>query len=174
MKDFKQISSNIILVGLVSLVGSAFAAPQPSQTNTTAKATTRYCPEIKDIYKSKESHWGTATGNFRSFDTSFAKKLNKFIGAQWQGANLGYVTCVYQPNDPNLFYVTLLYNKLTYEPTTQNTHWARPKSGSWLDCHSENQQDCPFVIRPDPKKQNVYQEAEQLKQEANPYDDPGF
>ena len=162
----KVILKIIVLAGLASSSSLAYAQPP--------KQLTRYCPAVKDIVKSKQNHWGTAGGNFRNFQTSFAKKLDKFVGAQWQGANLGYITCVYKPHDASLFYITLLFNKLTYQPSTDKTKWVKSKKGPWFNCHFEDQKQCPFIIRPEPQKQDVYKEAESLRQEANPYDNPGF
>lgn len=164
----KIIINGVLCVGLLGSLALSYA--QLPKTTTL----TRYCPAIKDIFKSKQNHWGTANGNFRNFETSFAQQLDKFVGAQWQGANLGYVTCVYKPHDPNLFYVTLLFNKLTYQPSTDKTQWTQSKQGSWMNCYSEDPKSCPFIIQPKPKKQDVYKEAERLRQEANPYDNPGF
>lgn len=156
-----------LLLILISSVGPSIAT-----ANGTASLT-RYCPAIKDIYKSDSNHWGTSGGNFRSFETSLAKKLDQFIGAQWQGANLGYVTCVYKPDNPNLFYVTLMYNELTYQPVTKNTSWVQSKKGGWLNCNATDQSNCPFTIRPKQKTQDIYKEAEQLKEETNSYDNSG-
>jgi hypothetical protein len=155
---------------LLSYFELGMAAPEAGNQHSL----TRYCPAIKNIYKSASNHWGTKDGTFRNFQTSLANKLDKFIGAQWQGANLGYVTCVYTPDNPNLFYVTLLYNELTLQPSTTNTSWTLDKKGGWFNCNAEKASDCPFTIRPEQKKGNIYQEAEHLKEEANPYDNPGF
>lgn len=134
-----------------------------------------YCPKVTDLVKSTSNHWGTPDGNFRNFDTSLATGLKRFVGAQWQGANLGYVTCVYQPNNPNLFYITVLFNKLTYQPSTsKKSNWTKSQKGPWYNCMSNDTKDCPFKIRPATKQGDLYQEAEQLKQESNPYDNPGF
>jgi hypothetical protein len=167
---FQKVTRSIfVLASILSFYQIAEAAPK-----TNPQKVIFQCPEPNQLVKSAENHWGTTDGNFRNFDTSFAKKLDRFIGAQWQGANLGYVTCVYQPNDASLFYVTVLFNKLTYQPDTQNTSWTKSKKGPWYNCMTKDPKDCTFKIRPKPKKANLYNEAESLKQEANPYDNPGF
>lgn len=142
-----------------------------STTQAAIKYTT--CPPISKIYKSNENHWGTQDANFRSHTLSFASHLESFLGAQWQGATLGHIICLYKPKDDehkgSVFPVVLTYNKLVYEPVNQpNWQTNNPKSGELYNCISKHVSDCRFVVRPTTGDVDIYQEAMQLRQEANP------
>ncbi len=163
-----------LLAGLLSFAPLSFAATSATIKLSARTNLTRYCPPVNKLYKNTQNQWGSQDGNFRDFEISLANQLDQFVGAQWQGANLGYVTCVYRPHDPNVFFVTLLFNQLTYEPNTDKTAWTKDQKGSWFNCHSTHPSDCPFLIRPQPKQGNIYDEAARLKEESNPDADTGF
>lgn len=130
------------------------------------------CPPLNKIFQNSGHYWGTADGHFRNFDISVSNKLDSFLGAQWEGTNIGRITCIYKPHPPEIFLITLLYNDLAYLPTGKKWTLLR-KEGSY-NCISTNVADCPFTIRAPAPKVDIYQEASELRQEANPYDTPGF
>lgn len=152
--------------------------PMTSHADQTAKPNTQYttCPPINKVYKSTQNHWGTSDANFRSHTLSFANKLDTFLGAQWQGATLGHIICLYKPhenkNTGTLFTVILTFNQLVYEPVNL-THWqpAKKTSSQLYNCVSRDVKHCAFVVRPAPIKTDIYNEALQLRQEASPYGD---
>lgn len=116
-----------------------------------------HCPSIAKIYHSQQNHWGTSDAAFRSLDTSFSHHLKTFLGAQWQGINVGYVLCIYKPVEPDLFKVTLLYGPLTLQPTDKN--WQKNKEGNY-NCIATNVNDCPFVPKPQEKStKSLYQQV---------------
>ncbi|PHQ82304.1 MAG: hypothetical protein COB66_00535 [Coxiella sp. (in: Bacteria)] len=157
---------------VVLLSTFAVSVPLYAQSIDMTHLPTFTCPPISKVLKTESNYWGTRDNNFRNFETSFAVHLDKFLGAQWQGATLGQVSCVYKPHKPGLFFVTLLFNKLTYTPNTGL--WKKADKGSLYNCHSNNVTDCRFSTRPKPPKVDIYKVAEQLRGDANPYSNPGF
>ncbi len=136
----------------------------------TPKPNVMHCPTIAKIYHSQQNHWGTSDASFRSLDTSFSHHLDTFLGAQWQGINVGYILCVYKPVERNLFKVTLLYGPLTLQPTSQK--WQKNKEGNY-NCISTNVNDCPFTPKPAEKStKSLYQQVLDVNSGTN--DNAGF
>lgn len=156
-----------LYLGLLTL--SSLAADDSTQP--AVKYTT--CPPIDKIYKSSENHWGTSDANFRSHTLSFANHLTHFLGAQWQGATLGHIICLYKPKDKqnkgSIFPVVLTFNKLVYEPANL-TNWrtSNTTSNQLYNCIGKKVSDCKFIVRPHAANVDIYQEALQLRQEAKP------
>ena len=115
-------------------------------------------------------HANTQDGYWKSYHSSFATNLTKFVGAQWVGENLGQIFCVYQSEQhytlqaqttvqPTLP-VILVFHTITHVPS--GGKWTHPKRGLRM-CQSPKQEDCPFFVNLKPKIGNIYQEAESLK-----------
>jgi hypothetical protein len=68
--------------------------------------------------------------------------------------------------------ITLLYNDLAYLPTSKT--WKSTQKGTIYNCTSTDVTACPFSIRAKAPKTNIYKDALDLRQEADPYDTPGF
>jgi hypothetical protein len=171
MKKIKQSAIQLVLAALTSGWASMALA--------STKLTT--CPLITQINKNQMNHWGTKDANFRSYTTSFANELAQFIGAQWQGATVGHVVCIYKTKGNDTFPVVLNFNQLVYEPiglpTANPTRWhAAHPNHQLYNCPSHHVGDCPFVVRSTPKATNIYQDALNLRKEANPNADntPNF
>lgn len=162
------------LAGWLALMPLATLAGGPSMltpTQTPAKYTT--CPLIKDIRKQPDTQtWSNNTGEFRNFDKSFANALKTFVGAQWNGATVGQIICVYLPKNKNVFPVMLTFKTLVYQP--QGKKWGKPSQGI-INCVSHQQTDCPFRVRTEPKVGNIYDIARELRKTAPPSDTtPGY
>ena len=152
----------LIVISLPSIADPPLSQPGPMIT----------CPPLDKIFQDSQHYWGTADNHFRNFDISVSNKLDTFLGAQWQGTNIGRMTCVYKPHPPEVFLITLLYYDLAYLPTGKN--WKSVGKGGVYNCTATDVTACPFAIRPKAVKTDLYKDALQLKQEANPYDTPGF
>ncbi len=74
------------------------------------------CPEINKLQKDPNKMIWSAKHGWKSYLPSFASYLNKFLGAQWQGVNVGNITCLYQSDEKMTFPVSLEYNLLVYMP----------------------------------------------------------
>lgn len=164
----------IIVVAIIAIVWhrSAEAAPmaQPHY----------YCPSPSALKKNPNptiANWTaqTRTGFWKSYQQSFATRITHFVGAQWNGVNVGQITCVYhsqqqftengqiaiQPTLP----ILLVFHTLTYQPTKGK--WEYIKKQNVYNCYSRNRHDCPFRIRTKKHTGNIYQEAESLKDKSS-------
>lgn len=134
------------------------------------------CPDIGETKKNtdpQKQNWTAQTkeGKWKSYDTSFATQLTQFLGAQWSGANLGQLTCVYKSEQQfelqgqsitqQTIPVLLIYHSLTFKPT--GGAWKRTGLGLY-NCYSRQQKDCQFIINVEPPVGNVLQQAESFKE----------
>ncbi len=118
------------------------------------------CPPAKQLVKNPATNlWSVPKSNFIGHDVSLLNKVDHFSGAQWLGAGIGQILCVYQ-GDNDDFPVVLAFQILTYEPS--DGHWQK-NQGGYRNCTSEDPNDCAFQLRVQPKIKNVYQEALDLK-----------
>ena len=172
----KKIVSAVVF--LISFSGVAFAAPASSPS---------FCPHLSQIKKNPDpakQNWTAETkqGEWKSYDASFATKLVKLMGAQWNGENLGQVTCVYkavqqfnlqgQLTTQRAIPVLIVYHSLVFQPT--GGKWKHSGHGIY-NCYSHHRRDCPFVINIKPPEGDPLQQAESfqsLEQESQPLQQP--
>jgi len=139
---------------------TSYAVTTTNNSRTTAK-NRFFCPPISKIIKNPSKQtWTTKNGNYKSYDMSFALSLRHFVGAQWVGANVGQITCVYKTNPKTAFPVMLIFHTLTYQPSGGS--WSK-NLGGYLNCSASMQEDCPYKMVLKPKHKNLYKEAEKLK-----------
>ncbi len=164
MKKTLSIASMIVIILSVAAQPSVFAdSAQP----------TLFCPHKSQLQKDPvKGNWiaNTKAGYWKSYDMSFATNITHFVGAQWSGANLGQLTCVYhseqrfkmqgQPTAQPTLPVLLIFHTLTFEPTKRK--WKHVAHGVF-NCYATKQSDCPFKINIKPSVGDVYQEAAALK-----------
>jgi hypothetical protein len=178
----RQTLSTSLLVISLALTSTGLATSDSSpntntSTNSSAASTSQnstsnkdssdsfvtYCPEPDQLSKnSKTMTWVGPTG-WKSFEQSFATKLTLFTVAQWQGVNVGQVTCVYRGTPKSTFPVMVYYSVLSVTP--KGGKWKAQK-GHYSNCASNNVKDCPITVRKKPKKHNIYNELEMLKKTA--------
>lgn len=161
---------------------STITAPKSNTTSKTAAKTAEtttvtsasFCPQINQIVKNpQKDDWTAQTteGSWKSYGVSFATVLTKFTGAQWTGAKVGQVTCVYdsqqvftvqgqqvvQPTLP----VLLVLNSLVFQPTEGK--WKHANKREVYNCYSVDHADCPFKINTPKPTGNIFKQAEQFK-----------
>ena len=157
---------------------STHANAEVNQKKITAKQPKHlfFCPTIKDLKKSTDPNkltWSAPNG-WKSFEASFVNKIGTFLGAQWVGANVGQMTCIYHGVVKTSFPVLLIYKTLTLAP--KGDKWSKDLGG-YQNCKSSQQKDCPFQIRLRPKQNDIYEEVEKLKFKngnGNGVQNPGF
>lgn len=130
-----------------------------------------YCPAVEQVmHDPKTNLWGI--GDWVSGEPSFEKSLVSFQGAQWVGANLGTVICVYKSDNVTSFPVTL--QNTTLSPMPDGPNWGKYENGR-KNCPPYTSEDpvdihdCPFYF---PKKENkqedIYQQLDFFKNKKNP------
>ena len=119
-----------------------------------------YCPPPSQLYLDKNK-WKTKFG-WKSYEVSFTKKISRFVGAQWQGVNIGRITCLYQSVNANDFPVQLSTDSLVYVPS--KPLWRKLPSGVH-NCVSVNNSvcDCPFSYVKSKGKQTINEVIKSLK-----------
>lgn len=130
-------------------------------SSTGSQIPARYlsCPKINDLKKDPIKMVWFAKDGWLSYAASFATHIDKFLGAQWQGVNLGKITCLYASNQKMTFPIALEYNLLVYQPTGGN--WTK-NLGGYVNCKASNQDQCMFMPQIEPKVGDVYEQASQL------------
>lgn len=122
---------------------------------------TVYCPAPSALSKNPLKQTWSASGGFKGYDLSFVTQVTGFLGAQWRGATVGQITCVYKGLPKNSFNVLLIYNTVTYEPSQLN--WAKNQGGV-RNCIARKTKHCPFSVEIKPKnKGDIYQQLEKFK-----------
>ena len=125
-----------------------------------------HCPSISEIFHNPAGNrW--KSGAWLGSEVSFEKKLIAFKGAQWVGANIGKMICVYKGASQEGFPVTIQNTQLIPSPTSSN--WGKYEHGR-KNCppypteSSVSIYDCPFSV-PKPKpKENIYETLKTFKQ----------
>ncbi len=145
---------------LISLTLFILCSSSLAATSTQLPAGTITCPSVQKLYKDRKNMNWEAHGGWLSHQQSFADKVSRFLGAQWQGANVGSVYCLYQGDNRLTFMIHLQYNKLAFTPS--GGKWQKKKHG-YQNCISEKQSDCYFKPMTQQSNKNVYQVADQLK-----------
>lgn len=132
-----------------------------------------FCPNVDTIKKDPiKGNWfaQNKAGYWKTYDLSFANKLQQFIGAQWVGAKVGQLTCIYRSQEifklrgkttvQDTLPILLVFHTLAFQPTKPK--WKRTKRGVY-NCYSVHRHHCPFMVNIKPPTGNIYQEAEDLK-----------
>ena len=119
------------------------------------------CPAPSQlILDQKTSKWNTKTG-WRSPDSTFTKEVTTFLGAQWQGVQMGQVVCLYQGPEKKEFEIRLQKDSMiAYSPkdlssalTAQGSIFANPwtvreeKTQTLMECYARTNSpcDCPWI-----------------------------
>jgi hypothetical protein len=124
-----------------------------------------HCPNISQIrYDPNTKRWGV--GNWLGSEVSFEKKLIAFRGAQWVGANVGTIICVYKGESKVGFPVTLQNSTLV--PMPKGSNWGKYQRGRkncppYVTESPISVQDCSFYVPKDAPEEDVYEVIRSLK-----------
>lgn len=143
--------------------------PSPAQNPTLEQ---QLCPQpIRLVRNQKTLKWSVPHSNWRSDAMSFVSQIDRFVGAQWTGANIGQITCIYIGKQKQSFPVLLRYQVLAIEPSGH--YWGKNVQG-FRNCaqppnaaHTITIYDCPFYVRKRPPQKNIYDIVNQLKGSDN-------
>jgi len=100
------------------------------------------CPPLSALTQDPQTHSWSAEGGWKTYTSSFALNVQQFLGAQWQGNQVGTLFCLYQSSDKMTFPIKLQYNHLVEVPN--GAHWGKDLGG-YKNCVAPNPSDCPFV-----------------------------
>jgi len=165
----------IILFSFLLLggVATATAAPPISSLASPSTPLAATCPLPSQISKNPaQGNWvaQTSSGSWKSYDMSFATNLTSFLGAQWVGAAVGQITCIYGSNQQYVLNGQL--NVLQTEPVLLVFHTLTrtPSGGGWkhvqhgvYNCQASDVSQCPFYVNIQQQTGNIFDEAESLK-----------
>lgn len=152
----------ILALSLVTMTSLA-AADTNSGTRPALPPGYMMCPPISDLHKDTTKMIWYANG-WKSFSPSFSTQISGFLGAQWQGVNVGNISCVYRGSENMSFPIILVYNRLVFMPS--GGHWTQ-NLGGYVNCKSTSRQDCIFKPQPHAKSGNIYDQAGKLKGSSN-------
>lgn len=153
---------SLLMLTLYLFNSLAFAATDTSPPSTLALN----CPPPSAIKKDPvKLTWSADRNTFRSYDLSFATKVHQFVGAQWNGAEVGQITCIYKTLPKTSFPLLLVFHTLTLNP--EGGSWSK-NLGGYKNCNALDIKKCPFKIRLKTKQENIYEEAESLKFKSYP------
>lgn len=125
----------------------------------------KYCPHPSQLAKNAQSQWHGPDG-WKSDRMSFVDQIKTFAGAQWQGADLGEVVCLYQ-GEQGTFPIDLHRSEdLVLRPDGQ-TYWMLDKSGARFYCSVADVNKCPIIFQKDVIKsmpaKNIYDTLKNIK-----------
>ena len=146
----------IVLLCLSYSVLTTTAMAEDTSTKH-ASTFTMTCPPVKSLVKDKSTNlWASPDASFKSFNSSFVDSLDSFVGAQWGGAGLGQIFCVYvNSRDKLSLPAVLAYNVVAVEPTQSDDLSWEAKQGQTMNCHSTDTSKCAFQVRTKPKEESL-------------------
>ena len=134
-------SLGLVQIPTLEIIQIPMACVQEDQRQT---LNIQYCPSVDDLTL-KNTTW-TGPGKWKSYQISFITTVDKFLGAQWHGINIGQLVCLYGSDDMNDFPVQLVLPTLAMLPTYPV--WTAPDQSNTANCISKNNDtcDCPIQI----------------------------
>ena len=126
------------------------------------------CPKPSLLIKSDEHKWYYQKF-WRSYNTSFASKLDIFKGAQWSGSDVGSIICIYSDSANNAtttnkdisFPVEIHFSGLVKIPTGEN--WVSQPKKTYKNCLQNDVKKCGFIVYvKSNKKIDYYKESEAI------------
>ena len=101
-----------------------------------------YCPKAYNLTKTDLIWSGNAEAiQWKATEASLSEDAVSFIGAQWDGIQVGSISCVYQGSEDLSFPIVLKNEHIFRMP--KHTNWQAETDGMYT-CHSDDTQDCPL------------------------------
>lgn len=101
-----------------------------------------YCPKAYTLEK-HDLTWSADAGkvHWQATDDSLSEEAASFVGAQWDGIEVGAISCVYQDAEAESFPVVLKNDRVFTKPNHAN--WKAEADGTYT-CHNEDPEECPL------------------------------
>jgi hypothetical protein len=118
-------------------------APNTTSASTfTATAEAHYCPALNELTLDSKTRIWSASGDWKSYEQSFAKDIGQFLGAQWIGIEVGQIACIYQGKNQYTFPILLIHNTLVKTPS--GGAWTKDANSGHYHCATHQISQCPF------------------------------
>ena len=106
------------------------------------------CPAASDLTFNSTKRLWSAKPYFKSYNTSFSKTVTQFNGAQWSGAGVGQIFCVYKGDNSMDFPILLAFNTIVAEPNKDaaKNRWTDNLKGH-RNCISQETDQCTFLVK---------------------------
>jgi hypothetical protein len=147
----------------VGVSGAQVTSGGETANQKSPKEAVHYCPLISELVK-ENLLWSARSGLWKSYSQSFAKEIDRFIGAQWIGVNVGKVICLYQGKGSFDFPIALEPAKAILILEPKGDTWRIERDGYKI-CKSINITDCPFFTKIEEGDVDVY---ENIKYKGQP------
>ena len=95
-------STSVFAEGSVSSSGNS-VCPNAYQPGAS------FCPKASELFRGSKEIWQTKSG-WKANEPSFVPEINRFIGVQWKGVNIGRISCIYTGSSEAEFPVSLYLN----------------------------------------------------------------
>ncbi|MDF1795518.1 MAG: T4SS-associated protein EirA [Coxiellaceae bacterium] len=173
-------ATQLLFILLLFTVSQAFALVTHTPVNKEGKLVITkhpkyfliYCPELTTLKKDPKSLKWSAPGGWDSHAQSFATKLTAFTVAQWQGINIGHVTCVYTGTPKGTFPVLMQSSNIPITP--KGGKWKYNAKKHYSNCASRSIYDCPLIVEAQQPKKNPYEEAIDIKSNSTSSPSPSM
>ena len=150
----------LLLCGLLA-VSSAFSMPQSVMhtVHVIGMAPIHYhlkqvhCPSPSQLVQDPATRRWSVPGEWKGNTLSMAHTMTTFLGAQWQGVNLGQPFCVYRGMPKDTFSIVLAYHAFALTPV--GGLWKGNPHHNLYHCFSHDTTKCPFQTRLKPKASSL-------------------
>tara|TARA_B110000459_G_C16624237_1_gene503955 strand:- start:1868 stop:2341 length:474 start_codon:yes stop_codon:yes gene_type:complete len=121
-----------------------------------------YCPQVNSLTKYELAWFGKSNLiKWKSTEPSLSEDAATFSGAQWDGIQVGSISCVYQSSDVLSFPIVLKNNHMFKQP--HNTNWTADNNDTYI-CRSNNPKDCPLYPKIEQQVEfNIHKIMKQIK-----------
>lgn len=154
------------------------SAPLKTAQSKSSEPIILTCPDLPELSLDPASkRWQVpnwqADGQWTSPDPSFAVQIKQFLGARWQGVEIGQIICIYQGSgaySDNVFPISLYYNTYVYQPNLKDPraqNWQENSSNGTFNCYAKEVRNCPFQVRVKNPAPDLYDELFNLKKNSN-------
>lgn len=155
---------------LITALCTTISIAQADQFTLKTVEVKAICPTPDKLIKNKNKMMFYAGDNWRTYEKSFITKVTTFVGAQWDGINVGRIICVYIGKPKGSFPLQLHFMKLSKTP--DGGKW-KQKNSSLKSCASTDRTQCPFTYTKKTGKIDIYEEAAAIKKDST-NDETGF
>ena len=158
--QYKYFFISICSILSITAVASPITSAVPEQL--AYQLQTLSCPQPAALTKNLQTNrWSALNGNWKGTTTSLASQIKGFVGAEWQGINLGQIFCIYKGVPAQTFAIAITYHTLAVTP--QKGRWTGNKHHNLYKCISNQIKECLFQVRMKPKALSLDQQLAQIR-----------